>query len=196
MEEKKIKKIDWLYLLGYIIGPLILLFVSISLASLHILPDNNIGTMVLFICIVGSILFWSMGGAFIFKMQKKKMAKELDNNNFQRNNTFSTRGIEVVIDGVNKKVALKFFWNPFETFVFDASKVKNARVDDGRCGVGFMEGSSRVSFLFEVDNIKIRVNTFISNQRFKMNSDYILTGISKADMMVNILNEASKGQEK
>lgn len=196
MEEKKIKKIDWLYLLIYIIGPLLLMFVIISLTAMKILPDNDFGMVIFAIGIFGPILFWSMGGAFIFKIQKKKMAKELDNSNFHRNNTFSTRGIEVVIDGVNKKVALKFFWNPFETFVFDASKVKNARVDDGRGGVGFMEGSSRVSFLFEVDDIKIRVNTFISNQRFRMDSDYILTGISKADMMVNILNEASKGQEK
>ena len=53
-----------------------------------------------------------------------------------------------------------------------------------------MEGSSRVSFLFNVDDVKIRVNTFTSNQRFRMDSDYILTGISKADLMVKILEEA------
>ena len=53
-----------------------------------------------------------------------------------------------------------------------------------------MEGSGRVSFLFDVDGVKIRVNTFTSNQRWRMDSNYILTAISKADMMVKILEEA------
>lgn len=55
---------------------------------------------------------------------------------------------------------------------------------------GILEGSSRVSFLFIIDGVQIRVNTFTSNQRWRMDSDYILTGISKADMMVEILNTA------
>ena len=53
-----------------------------------------------------------------------------------------------------------------------------------------MEGSSRVSFLFNIDDVKIRVNTFTSNQRWRMDSDYILTGISKADMMVEVIETA------
>ena len=57
-------------------------------------------------------------------------------------------------------------------------------------GKGFMEGSSRVSLLLVVDGVKIRVNTFTSNKRWRMDSDYILTGISKADMMVNVLKDA------
>ena len=55
-----------------------------------------------------------------------------------------------------------------------------------------MEGSSRVSFLFILDGIKIRVDTFTSNQRFRMDSNYILTGISKADMVVKTIEEARK----
>ena len=47
-----------------------------------------------------------------------------------------------------------------------------------------------VSFFFIVDGIKIRVDTFTSNQRQRMDSDYILTGISKADMMVKMLAQA------
>ena len=53
-----------------------------------------------------------------------------------------------------------------------------------------MEGSSRVSFLFNIDDVKIRVNTFTSNQRWRMDSEYILTGISKADMMVEVIEKA------
>lgn len=56
----------------------------------------------------------------------------------------------------------------------------------------FILGSSRVSFLFILDGIKIRVDTFTSNQRFRMDSNYILTGISKADMVVKTIEEARK----
>lgn len=70
--------------------------------------------------------------------------------------------------------------------------MEKAWVDDGLSGAGFMAGSSRVSFLFIIDGIKVRVDTFTSNQRFKMDSDYILTGISKADMMVEMIEKAKK----
>ena len=46
-----------------------------------------------------------------------------------------------------------------------------------------------------VDDIKIHVDTFTSNQRFRMDSDYILTGISKADMMVKMIEEAKKNSK-
>ncbi len=68
--------------------------------------------------------------------------------------------------------------------------MKDVKVDDGKHGSGFMEGSSQVSFLFTVDDVRVRVYTFRSNQRFRMDDKYILTGISKADVMLKSLNEA------
>ncbi len=60
-----------------------------------------------------------------------------------------------------------------------------------------MEGSSRVSFLFTIDqNIDVRVDTFTSNQRFRMDDKHILTGISKADLMVKNIEEARKNSNK
>ena len=56
-----------------------------------------------------------------------------------------------------------------------------------------MRGTSRVSFLFVIDGIKIRVNTFISNQRWKMNDEKVLEGISKADRWVMLLDQV-RGQ--
>ena len=194
--EKKLKKINWIYLIGYIIVPILVMILAVALTAEKILPDNAFGFGIFAVGIFGPFLFWGMGGSFIFKRQKKKMAAELDSQNFHRNQTFSGQLVEVVIDIIDCKVALKFFWNPFETYVIDASKVTDAHVDDGKMGRGFMAGSSRVSFLFKVDGIKIRVNTFSSNQRFRMDSDYILNAISKADMMVNVLNGASKGKKK
>lgn len=57
-------------------------------------------------------------------------------------------------------------------------------------GAGFLEGSSRVRFLFDLEGTKIKVNTFTSNKRWRMDSDYILTAISKADVMVEALTAA------
>lgn len=195
MENKKIKKINWIYLIGYIIVPILVMGFCIALTASKILPNNGFGIGIFMVGIFGPFLFWGMGGTFIFNHNKKKMVAFLDQENFHRNQTFSGRGVEVVVDTVDNKVALKFFWNPFETYIMDASRVTNAYVDDGKMGRGFMAGSSRVSFLFQVDGVKVRVNTFSSNQRFRMDSDYILNAISKADMMVNILTNASKGKK-
>lgn len=196
MENEKIKKINWLYLIGYIVVPILVMVLFVALTVWHVFPDNGLGTILFAIGIFGPVVFWSIGGSFIFKNQNKKMEAELDSQNFHRNQTFNGKGVEVVVDTVDKKVALKFFWNPFEKFIIDAKRIENAYVDTGVSGSGFMEGSSRVSFLFTVDGVKIRVNTFISNQRFRMDSNYILDAISKADMMVNILNDASKDKKK
>lgn len=196
MEHEKIKKINWLYLIGYIVIPILVMVLGVALTVWHVFPNSGVGTIIFAIFIFGPVVFWSVGGSIIFKNQNKKMETELDRENFHRNQTFNGKGVEVVVDTVDKKVALKFFWNPFEMFIVDAKKIENAYVDTGVSGSGFMEGSSRVSFIFTVDGIKIRVNTFTSNQRFRMDSNYILDGISKADMMVNILNSASKGDKK
>jgi len=126
----------------------------------------------------------------VFKNKTKSFEKELDEMSFKRSQTFYGKGKTVIIDLEQGKVGIIFFWNPFKTYVLPASRIEKAWVDDGKGGVGFMEGSSRVSFLFIVDGIKVRVDTFTSNQRFRMDSNHILTGISKADMMVKMIEEA------
>ena len=141
-----------------------------------------------------SVIWWIFGGRTIYKQNQKKLEKQLNESGFERNHTFYGDGSMIVVDVTNGKIALLFFWNPFENFILPASRITKTWVDDGRSGAGIFEGSGRVSFLFTIDNIKVRVNTFTSNQRWRMDSDYILTGISKADMMVNVLEEArSKG---
>ena len=67
-----------------------------------------------------------------------------------------------------------------------------AWAEDGAGGAGFMRGTNRVGFLFLIDNVKVRVNTFTSNQRWKMDDPKILEAISKADMMVQILETAKQ----
>ena len=47
-----------------------------------------------------------------------------------------------------------------------------------------------MSFLFQVDRVKVRVDTFTSNQRWKMEDPKVLEGISKADLWVQVLSQA------
>ncbi|MDE6124377.1 MAG: hypothetical protein K2G22_04000, partial [Eubacterium sp.] len=140
--------------------------------------------------VIISAIWLIFGGSSIFKQEIKKFEAKLASDGFKRNQTFYGKGKYVAIDLEKGEIALLFFWNPFKTYVIPAAHVENAWVDDGKTGSGIMEGSQRVSFFFIVDGIKIRVDTFTSNQRQNMNSNYILTGISKADMMVKMLAQA------
>jgi len=187
--EEKIKKINVAYLMGYIFFPILISAICFLMSYLFF-PKGNGAVILTMVPSFLAILWWVIGGTQIFKFQTKKFEKELDNKKFNRSQTFYGKGKVVILDLEKGQIGLVFFWNPFKTYILSASHVEKAWVDDGRGGAGFLEGSSRVSFLFIVDGIKIRVDTFTSNQRFRMDSDYILTGISKADMMVKMIEEA------
>lgn len=195
MEYEKIKKANILYVLAVIFAPMLICAICFWLSA-QFFPKGN-GAVIL---IMGpsflSIAWWIFGATLIYKHEHKKLIAELDQMGFKRNHTFYGGSNMVVIDVENGKIALLFLWNPFQSFIIPATRVSRAWVDDGKSGAGFMAGSSRVSFLFDVDGVKIRVNTFTSNQRWRMDSNYILTGISKADMMVKILEEARNKVEK
>ena len=149
MEETKIKKINLLYLLGYIFGPIILCAICFTLSAFFF-PKGN-GAVIL---IMGpsflSVFWWSFGGSFLFKRKTKEFEKELDESKFNRNHTFYGRGKTVIIDLEKGQIGLIFFWNPFKSYQISAARVEKAWVDDGKSGFGILEGSSRVSFLFIV----------------------------------------------
>ncbi len=194
MEEVKVKKINVVYLLSYIFVPILVCAICFWLSA-EFFPKGNMAVVLLMGPSIISILWWIFGGRTIYKQRQKKLEKELNETGFERNHTFYGDGCTVVVDVTHGKIAMAFFWNPFQNFILPASRITKTWVDDGKSGIGIMEGSGRVSFLFNVDNVKIRVNTFTSNTRWRMDSEYILTGISKADMMVNVLEEArSKGK--
>ena len=186
---EKIRKINVLYLLGYIFGPIIISAICFWL-SYAFFPKGTMAVILLMGPSFLSVGWWCFAGRFIFKQTRKKILARFAEENFKSDQTFFGRGCTVYVDEKQGKIGLVFFWNPKETFIIPADRVENAWVDDGRSGAGFMEGSSRVSFLFIVDGVKVRVDTFTSNQRWRMDSDYILTGISKADMMVEVINTA------
>lgn len=192
---EKVKKINYAYLLGYILIPLAVAALSILIGYLCF-KDGGVGAVVCFMGGPGAaILWWIFGGNIIYKMAKKKMLKQLDEAGIDRRQIFYSDGCVVSMDVRQAKIALLFYWNPFEIQVVSAGRVTRAWTDDGAGGPGVMRGTSRVSFLFEVDGIRIRVNTFISNQRWKMNDEKVLEGISKADLWVHVLEEASRQEE-
>lgn len=186
---EKIKKINVLYLLGYIFGPILISAICFGLSAAFF-PKGNMAVILIMGPTFLSVGWWCFAGNFIFKQTRKKILARFAEENFKSDQTFFGRGCTVYVDEKQGKIGLVFFWNPKETFIIPASRVERAWVDDGKSGSGFMAGSSRVSFLFIVDGVKVRVDTFTSNQRWRMDSDHILTGISKADMMVEVINSA------
>lgn len=186
---EKVKKINPLYLLSYIFVPIILCGISYGISYLFF-PKGNGAVICLLVVPVLAILWWVFGGSFLYKRHYKKFECELEEKGFRRNHSFYGKGKTVYIDAENGQVGLVFFWNPQKAYILPASRIEKCWVDDGKGGAGFMTGSSRVGFLFIVDGIKVRVDTFTSNQRFRMDSDYILTGISKADVMVKAIEQA------
>ncbi len=190
-EDKKVVKINILYMLGYIFVPILICALCFFL-SYKFFPKGAMAVVLLMGPSALSLIWWIFAGKFLFKRKQKEFERLLDENGFNREQTFYADGCTVMIDKQNGELALIFFWNPFETYRVSLKRVDRAWVDDGKSGAGIFAGSGRVSFLFTIDNVKIRVNTFTSNQRWRMDSEYILTGISKADMMVKIIEEAKK----
>ncbi len=191
----KIKKADPVYTLVYFVVP-VLVFAVAAVIGIKFELLGTAAVISFFGPVVFAILWYWIGNPLIYKLRKKKLEKELDAMGFVRSYTFYGGSTVTVIDEQNANIALLFRFNPFCPYIFPASRVKKAWTDDGRMGKGFMEGSSQVSFIMLIGRTKIRVYTFTSNRRFTMNSDQILTGISKADLVVEILKNAhdkSKG---
>ncbi|MCI9223210.1 MAG: hypothetical protein HFF22_07585 [Oscillospiraceae bacterium] len=195
MNQKTVKKINYVYLLLTILLP-IALIALLGFVGYKFFPDGGTGAVICFMLPTAlSVVWWLFGPSTIWKLRKKAMEQQLDQQGFTRNQTFYGSTHTVVVDIRKGVIALLFFWNPFESFIIPASRVTKAWTDDGAAGSGFLRGTSRVSFLFLIDGIKLRVDTFTSNQRWKMNDEHVLTGISKADMWVQVLAEAKEASE-
>lgn len=195
--NEKIQKINWLYLLGYIFIPIIICALGYTLCYLCFRDGGTGAVVTTMVPTILAIIWWVLGGTLIFKKKTKDLEKRFTDEGYRRNQTFYGRGQTVTLDVEKGIMGIVFFWNPFKTYILPASRISRAWTDDGKMGAGFMEGSSRVSFIFTIDqNINVRVNTFMSNQRFRMDDKRILTGISKADLMVKNIEEARANSAK
>lgn len=187
--NEKIKRINPLFMLGFIVIPIAAMLLITTLAVM-LIENAGVGTIISIIAVAFVVLWFTVLGKQFYKSKVKQFEKELDEKGFKRNQTFNGKGETVIVDIAGGKVAVIFYWNPFKKYIVPASRIEKAWVDDGKTGSGFMEGSQRVRFCFILDGVRINVNTFISNTRYKMTDNYILDGISKADLMVEVLNKA------
>ncbi len=185
MESQQIKKLNVGYLLFYIFIPLVVgaIFTALSFWALQ---DDTVAMMVMVI-VLCCIFWWSLCPGIVYNNTRKKYLAELDARGFIRNYTFKGDGCTVAVNLQNGQIAMIFKWNPRQYFVLPANHITNLWVDDGK----MLGGSSRVSFLFILDGVKVRVNTFTSNRVWSMKSNYIVEGISKANIMVENLRQAS-----
>lgn len=191
MQSKPVKKVNIPYALAYFLIPIVLIFLC-GWLSVRFFPKGTMAVVLLMGPTALSFVWWIFGGKAIFKKNLKAFQANLQQSGFVRNSTFTSGSLVVMVDAEHGELAMLFLWNPTCPYRVPASRISKLWVDDGASGSGFMRGSSRVSFLFTVDGTKVRVNTFTSNKRWRMDSDYILTGISKADAMVEVLEAAQK----
>ncbi|MCI9426301.1 MAG: hypothetical protein HFI81_00875 [Eubacterium sp.] len=192
MNHETLKKMNPLYFLSYILIPAAVTAVCFWLGYTFF-HDGGAGAAILF---MGpsflSILWWAFGGKLLFKAKRKKLIREFQNSGFRPDQTFDSDFCTVLVDMEQGRLGLIFFWNPFKNYILPAARITKIWTDDGKTGAGVLAGSSRVSFLFLIDGIRIRVNTFTSNKRWRMDTEYILTGISKADLMADVLTKAKE----
>ena len=193
MRSEGVKKVSAGYFAAVVFLPIALILLG-GVIGYRFFREGGTGAVICFMApTMLAVLWWFIGPSAIWKTRKKAMEKTLDAHGFTRNQTFLGRGQTVVVDQRQGMVALLFFWNPFTLYCFPASRITDVWAEDGAGGAGFLRGTSQVGFLFRVDGVKVRVNTFISNQRWKMEDPRVLEGISKADMWVQVLERARQG---
>lgn len=182
--NEKFQKVNVGYLLFNIFIPVVV--VVVGMFSTMVLPEQA-GMPVFVAVYVFAILWCAVLGRKYYDKIKKRTFSQLEKTGFTPNHTFNADGCTIAVDLRQGKIAFLFRWNPRKVYVRPASELSQVRVDDGCRGAGILAGSSRVSFLFNVDGATIRVNTFTSNRRWQMNSDHIVTGVEKARAMADAL---------
>ena len=190
MNNGPVRKFNMAYLLAYIFVPLIISVLGTCAAFIFFPTGGTGAALLVMVPWIVSIAWWIGGGRFLYKRAKKRAEAELKGQGLNANQIFYSRGWSIFTDVGSGQVGLVSFWNPFKTFLIPASRIEKLWVDDGVGGVAIFKGSNRVSFMLQVDGTNVRIDTFISNQRFAPNSDHLLTGISKADTWVEILQAA------
>lgn len=190
MSGGPVRKFNPVYLLAYIFVPILISGLCIWLAF-TLFPHGGTGAAIL---TMGpsllSVAWWIGGGRFLYGRAKKRMEKLLKEQGIQANQVFYSRGWSIFADVAGGKIGLVSFWNPTKIFLIPASRIEKTWTDDGIGGVGIFKGSSRVSFLLQIDNANVRVDTFLSNKRFPPDNSHVLDGISKADTWLEILEAA------
>lgn len=180
------KKINVLYAIG--IPAFFIMFMIFGIISNGVLKldlSEEILATLLIGGFVGFMATFFVHG-IIYNSTIKKMDKEMQN--MKINQIFNGRSTRVAIDQTNDKIILTFAYNPGKIYTLPLSSIESARTRDFRSGAGIFEGTMRVAFEFVINGQKVTIDTFTAHRRkMRMDSREVLTGISKADAMVEIL---------
>ena len=87
MEEKKLKKMNVVYLLSYIFAPMLICAVCFWLSA-QFFPQGTMAVILLMGPSFLSFIWWVFAGRMIYKKTQKKLEKKLDEIGFERNHTF------------------------------------------------------------------------------------------------------------
>lgn len=190
MKSDRVKKTNYVYVLAYVLAPAALAVLGVWAGRAFLWADSEWVRLCDMVPPLLAIIWWACGGRMVFHAAQRVLLKKLDQAGVDRRQIFFSDGCVVAMDMEQAKLAILLFWNPFALYLLPASRVTRAWADDGVGGPGFLRGTNRVSFVFEVDGVQIRVSTFVSNQRWRMDDDRVLEGISKADQWVQVLDQA------
>lgn len=182
--EVNMKKINLLYA-GTPIISIVLIILGLGLAT----TGQNAGVAApLFIIGLVGLFGYLLGHKMIFKATQLKMKKQLET--MEIDQVFYGKASIVAIDQTNDKIVLTFAYNPFKIYTLPLSSITRAYTKDYKSGSGIFEGTMQVAFLFEIDSQTVKINTLTAHrQKLRMDSEEVLTGISKADAMVEILTD-------
>lgn len=184
-----VKKVHMGYLFTFLLLPAAGLTLLILAVVLYV-KSGIVAFVLITVPTILAIFWWAFFGDIRYDRRRKQMLQEMAGQGFIRSHIFEGDSTTVLLDQVNGKLGLLFRWNPYQYYVLPAAHISKVWVDDGCSGVGLLRGTSRVRVLFTVEGVTVRVSTFTSNRLWRPDSDNVLVGISKADLMAELLNAA------
>ena len=133
MNSEQVKKINAPYLLSYILVPAAVTALCYLVGYLFF-HDGGMGAVICFLVPpVLSILWWIYGGKLIFRRKRTKLMREFEQSGFRPNHTFDSDVGTVIVDIGQGKIALLFFWNPFQNYILPHGRWEiRRRLPDGQ----------------------------------------------------------------
>lgn len=124
------------------------------------------------------------------KIMKKTVAKHEAEQGFMNSATFTSYKAIVKIDVTTGRFAYVAWMNPWEFQVFSFAEVE--KIESGY-RPGPFGGTNYIYFDFYYKGKRVRIPTFVAiHGMFRMDSQQVLDGISKADAYAELLKQAKE----
>ena len=177
----------------YIIGCIISIFIGIYSENVkHLSTEILDGDFLisvfetsLFISIFLCCFYIPMSNIITGKLAEKTINKTEEYNS----NTFYTNNSIIRIYRQTGKIVYVANQNPFKLQVISAKDISNVRTYYIKGPFG---GTRYVCFEFIYQNKRVRIPTFTSRNMYSMESEEVLTALSKADTFCEILENAKR----